>query len=82
MAAATWLATKAALVFTAGIVVGSCLTYAVDHDCDETLTYKWLGFYKNVMIENRPALIGIRYTPLPFYIFGTTAIWIESYIEK
>ena len=57
VAAAAFAAAKAALIFTGGVVVGSALAYAVDHDCDETLTCKWNFPHEGVMIEGRPALL-------------------------
>ena len=57
VAAAAFAAAKAALIFTGGVVVGSALAYAVDHDCDETLTCKWELPHEGVMIEGRPALL-------------------------
>lgn len=59
--AAAFAAAKAALIFTGGVVVGSALAYAVDHDCDETLTCKWELPHKGVMIEGRPALLNQSY---------------------
>ena len=61
VAAAAFAAAKAALIFTGGVVVGSALAYAVDHDCDETLTCKWELPHEGVMIEGRPALLNQSY---------------------
>ena len=61
VAAAALLATKAALIFTAGVVVGSCLAYAVDHDCDETLACEWQSPHTKVKIEGQPALLNGSY---------------------
>ena len=61
VAAAAFATAKAALIFTGGVVVGSALAYAVDHDCDETLTCKWELPHKGVMIEGRPALLNQSY---------------------
>lgn len=57
VAATALLATKAALIFTAGVVIVSCLAYAVDHDCDETLACEWQLPHMQVKIEGRPALL-------------------------
>ena len=61
VAAAALLATKAALVFTGAVVVGSALAYTVDHDCDETLACEWSLPHNGVMIEGRPALLNQSY---------------------
>ena len=61
VAAAALLATKAALIFTAGVVVVSCLAYAVDHDCDETLACEWQLPHMQVKIESQPALLNGSY---------------------
>ena len=61
VAAAAFATAKAALIFTGGVVVGSALAYAVDHDCDETLTCKWELPHEGVMMEGRPALLNKSY---------------------
>lgn len=55
--AAAVCAAKAAVVFTAGVIVGSCIAYAVNHDCDETLACQWERVHLQVNLEGRPALL-------------------------
>ena len=82
------LATKAALVFTGVVVVGSGLAYAVDHDCDETLACEWSFPHKGVMIEGRPALLNQSYMActrggrIEIILNEKTAIKAAAYISS
>ena len=88
VAAAALLATKAALTFTAGIVIVSCLAYAVDHDCDKTQACEWQLPHMQVKIEGRPALLNksrmicTRQGVIEIILNEQTAIKAAEYISS
>lgn len=88
VAATALLATKAALIFTAGVVIVSCLAYAVDHDCDETLACEWQLPHMQVKIEGRPALLNksrmicTRQGVIEIILNKQTAIKAAEYISS